>query len=274
MPELPEVESARGVLAGCTLRRAIVAVDDVDSYVCRPHRAEDFRDALVGARFTGVHRQGKSLLIRARDDTGSRPALGLHLGMGGRLVVTDADGPLAGGDSTHGLAGPAHARWFRLSVHFADGRTLHLVDKRRLGRAVLDPDLSRLGPDALDVGLAAFRAALGASKAPVKARLMDQSVIAGIGNLLADETLWRARIDPATPTVELPDPAITTLHRSMRAAVQHALRHGGSHTGRVIPARVAGGSCPRCGAPMRRARIGGRTTWSCSAEQGGDAGRG
>jgi formamidopyrimidine-DNA glycosylase len=93
-------------------------------------------------------------------------------------------------------------------------------------------------------------------------------VIAGVGNLLADEALWRARIDPRRPAGTLGEEELDRLRVEIRAATRSAIRHGGVHTGRVIAARRRGGVCPRCGAAMERATIGGRTTWWCPAEQG------
>ncbi|HEY2042531.1 MAG TPA: DNA-formamidopyrimidine glycosylase family protein [Jatrophihabitans sp.] len=268
MPELPEVESARVVIEQHALNRAVVAIDDVDEYVCRPFRTDDFNHALHGRRFAAAHRHGKTLWLETSNGAEDAPELGLHLGMGGRVIVADDTGQLVvGGDSTHGLAGEYRDKWDRFTVHFEDGRSLRLVDKRRLGRAVLNPDLSGLGPDALQVRLPEFRQRLGSSVVAIKARLLDQSVIAGVGNLIADETLWRARINPSRRTADLTPGETSALHRCMRAALRFAFDHGGSHAGHVIPFRHPGGYCPRCHSPMQFARIGGRTTWSCSTEQ-------
>jgi formamidopyrimidine-DNA glycosylase len=124
-----------------------------------------------------------------------------------------------------------------------------------------------LGPDAGEVGLAEFRDVVGRGTAPVKARLLDQAVVAGIGNLLADEVLWQAAVDPRARAGELSKETLTTLHRELRKAIRSAIRQGGVHTGEVIPFRKADAHCPRCGAEMRRATVGGRTTWWCSREQ-------
>jgi formamidopyrimidine-DNA glycosylase len=131
----------------------------------------------------------------------------------------------------------------------------------------LDPYLTRMGPDAAEIGVAEFRSRVGRGTAPVKARLLDQAVIAGVGNLLADETLWQAALDPRRPVDTLDHDALTALHSSLRAATRAAIRDGGVHTGEVIEHRSATGHCPRCGAPMGRATVGGRTTWFCSVEQ-------
>ena len=104
-------------------------------------------------------------------------------------------------------------------------------------------------------------------RAPVKARLLDQSVIAGVGNLLADETLWQARIDPRRRVDTLDDDDLGVLLKQLRRSTQRAIKRGGVHTGEVIEHRRSDGHCPRCGAPMARATVGGRTTWFCPVEQ-------
>lgn len=271
MPELPEVDSARTVIAQTVLDQRIVAIEDVDPYVCRPHTAEDFALALVGRRIVRVMRRGKLLWCETSPLRGRRCAgahLGLHLGMGGRIVATDSSGGVvSGGDSTRGLAGEHQHRWDRFTVQFATGMSLRLVDKRRFGRVRLDPDVAALGPDALDVGLAEFRRLLSRGTISVKGRLLDQSVLAGIGNLLADETLWQSKISPAKRVDRLDPAEVAALHRAMRTALRRSIAAGGSHTGRVIPARHEGGTCPRCGAPMRHGTVGGRSTWWCEREQ-------
>jgi formamidopyrimidine-DNA glycosylase len=88
-----------------------------------------------------------------------------------------------------------------------------------------------------------------------------------VGNLLADEVLWQARIPPRTPVGRLGADDLDRLHATMRRTVEAAIANGGAHTGEVIPFRKAGAGCPRCGAPMERGQVGGRTTWWCSAEQ-------
>jgi formamidopyrimidine-DNA glycosylase len=96
---------------------------------------------------------------------------------------------------------------------------------------------------------------------------MDQSVIAGVGNLLADEALWKAAIDPRRPANDLAEAELDRLRNAIRAANRSAIAKGGVHTGRFIPARGRDGVCPRCGTPLSRAAIGGRTTYWCPAEQ-------
>jgi formamidopyrimidine-DNA glycosylase len=125
MPELPEVERARLILEDVLARR-IAAVDDRDSYVCRPHAPGQLADALIGHQFATARRRGKQLWLETADG----PLLALHLGITGHIVL-DPDPP---------------TRWDRFRVDFEDGRAFALRDKRRLGRAHLDPRLSRIGP--------------------------------------------------------------------------------------------------------------------------------
>jgi formamidopyrimidine-DNA glycosylase len=264
VPELPEVESARSVIERAALGRLIVEVDDSDGYVTRPHGAGEIRAAVIGRRLVAAHRRGKSLWC----DTSGGPALGIHLGMSGKIVIADADGgEIDGGDYWEGRRVAGDYRWSRFSLTFDDGGRMMLVDPRRLGRITLDPPVDRLGPDAATITPAAFRAALATGTAPVKARLLDQHAVAGIGNLLADEILWRARVHPAKPVDELEPGEVGKVLRATRAAVKAALADGGVHTLTVIPFRRAGALCPRDRAPMARGTVGGRTTWWCSGEQ-------
>jgi len=184
--------------------------------------------------------------------TDGGPVLGLHLGMAGRIAVDEP---------------PVERPWDRFVLDFEDGGRLALRDRRRLGRAVLDPDVSRLGPDAAEVGRAAFRERVGRGAAPLKARIMDQEVVAGVGNLLADEALWRARVSPRRPAGELSEEELDRLRRELRSAIRAAIRKGGVHTGDFVSDRTRDGRCPRCGAPLHRAVVGGRTTYWCPEEQ-------
>ena len=248
MPELPEAERARQQIER-VLGREIVAVDDRDTYVCRPHAPGEIAAALVGRRLTKAHRRGKFLWVET-DDHG--PDLGLHLGMAGRIAVDEAESP---------------RDWDRFALEFADGGRMALRDKRRLGRALIEPDFSHVGPDAAEVSRDVFRDRVGRGAAPLKARLLDQGVIAGVGNLLADETLWRARLSPRAAAGELSVEELDRLRRELRAAVRDAVRNGGVHTGRFMPAREKGGTCPRCGTALARDTVGGRTTYWCPRDQ-------
>ena len=137
---------------------------------------------------------------------------------------------------------------------------LALFDKRRLGRVRLNPDISLLGPDAEHITPEQFRQVFSKGTIAVKARLLDQSRIAGIGNLLADEVLWQARISPAAPVGSLRPEEVDRLYQAVREALKSAALHGGAHTGEIIPFRHEGARCPRDGAEMKHGTVGGRLT--------------
>src|SRR4029450_1370021 len=161
MPELPEAERAREALERHALGRGVAHPHAPDAYVCRPWPPGGIREALVGHKVTGVERVGKQLLVET-----DGPVLGVHLGMSGSLRF-DED--------------PA-MRFKRFALVFTDGGTMVLRDPRRLGRVTLDPARGRLGPDAMEVSPARFRDLVGRSRAPVKARLLNQQALAGVGN--------------------------------------------------------------------------------------------
>ena len=272
MPELPEVENARRLIADQALGRRIVAVDDADTFVCRPHSPGELRDALTGRMLTAAHRRGKAMWCETSELLGGPPGpgpdLGIHLGMSGRIVVTSPDGEEAeGGDPPGRDAQPRKAEWDRFTLEFADGGRLALFDKRRLGRIQLNPDIGALGPDAGQVTRAEFRALITKGTTTVKARLLDQSKIAGVGNLLADEIAWQAKVPPAMPVSRLRRADVDRLYRALRSVLASAMANGGAHTGDIIAARRPGGTCPRDGAEMRHGTVGGRSTWWCSREQ-------
>lgn len=269
MPELPEVETARQVVEHA-LDRVIADVDDRDTFECRPHHPGQIKSALVGGRLTEAHRRGKSMWCDTVTTDGSEgPTLGIHLGMGGRIIVTGPDGAgeRGGGDPHVGERDSDKPEWTRFSMTFQDGGMLRLFDKRRLGRVRLDPDTGALGPDAAEIDRQDFRDRVGGSKAPIKARLLDQNVLAGVGNLLADEVLWQVSLSPSRRAEQLSVDALDGLRVALRKAVRSAVRQGGVHTGEVISSRRKGADCPRCGAPMEQGTVGGRTTWWCSREQ-------
>jgi len=269
VPELPEVENARQVLL-LALDRPISGVDDTDTWVCRPHAPGNIAAVLVGGRLTAAHRQGKTIWCETAGPDGvPGPHLGVHLGMGGRIIVTSGAGVWMGGEPLRPDRSPRKLEWDRFTVRFDDGGRLRLFDKRRLGRVRLDPDLSGLGPDAEAISREDFRRRIGRSRSAVKARLLDQSILAGVGNLLADEALWQAALSPAAPANELDGRTLDGLYDALGRSIRAAVANGGVQTGEMIEHRRAGGVCPRCGAPMLHGTVGGRTTWWCAREQTG-----
>jgi formamidopyrimidine-DNA glycosylase len=275
VPELAEVESYR-ILAETALDRLVVTIAAPDAWYLKGGLdGASLSTVLVGRRFTAARRIGKLLLLdtgpvdrsngepAAETASAAGPTLGLRFGMTGRLVV---DGRL-GVDSLLYSSNDWNPAWVRFSVVFADGGELSMLDPRRLGGVYLDPDELSLGPDASTVGLAALRTALGSSRAPLKARLLDQARLAGVGNLIGDEVLWRAGLDPRRPAGSLSSAESRRLHRHLRTVASDLIERGGSHTGDLLGARRPGGHCPRDGAELERATVGGRTTWWCPRHQ-------
>lgn len=259
MPEMIEVERYRQA-AERTVGHTITTIHAPDAWYLKGATSpRALRGALGGRRVTGTRRIGKLLLL----DTDG-PTLGLRFGMTGRLVV-DGQAPIEQLLYSSTRADPG---WTRFSLGFERLGELHLVDPRRLGGVELDPDESQLGLDALEVTAARLRDLLVRSRAPIKAWLLDQQHVAGIGNLLADEMLWRAGIDPARPASSLDRAEARRLHRHLVATLTELTRRGGSHTGDLQVARVTGATCPRDGTPLQRRRMGGRTTVSCPRHQG------
>jgi formamidopyrimidine-DNA glycosylase len=264
VPELPEVEAYRR-LAERVVGRTVTAVRAPDPWYLKGGAdAAGVRAALVGRRITAARRHGKLLLL---DTAGGGPTLGLRFGMTGRLVV---DG-VPGVDALLYSSNADLAAWDRFGLVLSPrrGRTGSLLvrDPRRLGGVELDPDESRLGPDAVSLRIGDLRTALSGSAAALKARIMDQARVAGIGNLIADEVLWRAGLDPARPAGSVTDVEVRRLARVLRSTLGELIARGGSHTGDLMAARAPGGRCPRDGAALVRRAVGGRTTWSCPHHQ-------
>jgi formamidopyrimidine-DNA glycosylase len=271
VPELIEVEAYRQ-LAELALERKIVEVVAPDPWWLKGGLSADvLSDALAGRHFLAARRTGKRLML---DTSDAGPILGLRFGMTGRLLV---DGQM-GVEKLEYSSNRDVEAWDRLVVRFADGGDLRVRDPRRLGGAELDPAEAKLGPDAVGLNLAGLRKVLGGRrpgergqvKPPsiaLKARLMDQSKIAGLGNLLVDEALFQAGLDPARPAGGLDDQELKSLQRAIRATLRNLTKRGGSHTGALQPARHRDGLCPLDGAPLLRRTIGGRTTYSCPVHQ-------
>lgn len=258
MPELVEVEIYRRQ-AEVVVGRRITTVHCPDAwFLRRGTTAPVLETTLPGRTVVEVSRRGKVLLL-VTDDGGR---LAIRFGMTGRLLV---DGS-ASIDSLLYSSDRDDPAWDRFTLGFSGGGDLRVRDPRRLGGVELDPSLDALGPDARTVRVAELRAVLRGTT-PVKACLLDQARLAGVGNLIADEVLWRAGIDPARSAASLEEREVRRLHRHLHATIAELLVRGGSHTGDLMPARGVGGRCPRDGAALRRHTVGGRTTWSCPSHQ-------
>jgi formamidopyrimidine-DNA glycosylase len=258
VPEILEVEQYRQA-AQVVVGRTIVEVLAPDAwFLKRGLMATGLRDALEGHTVCAVRRRGKLLLVETEG-----AVLGLRFGMTGRLLV---DGDLTIGALQYGPDRLDDA-WRRFGLRFSPSGSLVVDDARRLGGVELWPDVDVLGPDALTLTRHQLAAALDGGRAPLKAALLDQRRVAGLGNLLVDEILWRAGLDPARPAGSLAPDELASLHRTIRQTLRLLTRRGGSHTGDLQAARMPGARCPRDGTPLQRRTIGGRTTYSCPTHQ-------
>lgn len=269
MPELPEVETVRAQLAPVLPGRRFVRVDIHDSRLTRPVDPAVVESQLEGERVTSVDRRGKYLIVRFE----SGKALLIHLRMTGSVRHAPA-GSLS--DDVHR----------RAVVKLDDGSDVAYRDVRRFGTwTVLEADeletylTMRLGAEPLARAFTAsrLRERIEGRRAPVKAALLDQRTLAGVGNIYADEALWRAQIHPLRPAGELADDEIAMLTRGIKDALRAGIaRQGASlrdyaapngRRGRMQNAfKVygrAGEPCERCGSPIEKIRAGGRGTWYC-----------
>lgn len=260
MPELPDVEGFRRVAEHARGRR----IDEVrvrDASLLRNTTEASLRRALEGRTLAGAERHGKWLLIPADGDRG--PTLLLHFGMTGELHWVAADQqPPHPHDRLHVVAGGGELR-------YRDQRKLQgiwLAGDREQVEQVIGPE----GPDALGLRAADLERALQGRRGGLKAALMDQNVVAGLGNLLTDEILWQARLDPRRRADQLDRSELSALHRTLGRVLRTSVRAG------RVPARKGwltavrdenAAACPRCGRPLRRERTGGRRTVWCPSCQ-------
>ncbi len=272
MPELPEVETVRRGLASSVLGQAITAVEATGRRSVRRHvDPSELGVAVTGRVIVRADRLGKYLLLGLDDET----TVVVHLRMSGQLLIA-ASADAARRAHTHVV----------LDLH--DGRQLRFVDPRTFGEVfAVAPGTPRssigglgsLGPDALAVDRRAFATAVRRRRLGLKMLIMDQRIVAGVGNIYSDEILHRARLRWDRPGSDISAVAAGRLHEALVTVLEEAIEHRGSsladeqyvdvdgrpgafqHLHRVH-AR-AGQSCHRCGRPIERAKVGGRSTYFC-----------
>ncbi|MAO23666.1 MAG: DNA-formamidopyrimidine glycosylase [Phycisphaerae bacterium] len=279
MPELPEVETVRrGLLpiighriVGCDVRRRDVVRDRTQN-APNPRRGRINPESLgIGSRISDLLRVGKQLAMLTQDEQGHERVIVVQLGMSGQVALIDT--------KTIPDAKHAHVVW-----SLDDARRVVFRDARRFGgvtllpsRVALDGFWSSLGPDALSITTPQLRAGLNASTRMIKAALLDQGVLAGVGNIYADEALHRAGIDPRTPCDALTSDQTKHLASSIRSVLRTAVKARGSTLrdyrdtndqpgGAQLLHRVynrAGEPCPDCGCPIEHTRIAQRSTCWC-----------
>ena len=266
MPELPEVETvANGVNArvrGQRIER--VTLGSKPEPLKSP--ASVIEETLTGARIERVHRVGKTVVMDVRRPGGEAAQATVHLGMTGRLLVSQADVPLP--PHTHAV------------LHLHDGRELRFVDPRRFGRiGIVDASAAYEGPgeEPLTISPEGFAALFRGRRTPIKAALLNQSLLHGVGNIYADESLFRAGIRPRRHAGRLTRAELLRLHASLQIVLKQAIELGGSSVSDYVDAdgvrgffqlehRVysrTGLPCRECGEPIRRIIVGGRSTHFC-----------
>jgi formamidopyrimidine-DNA glycosylase len=262
MPELPEVETIKNELLPHVLGRTIEGIDIYWDKMVRKPSIPEFRAQVIGRKITGISRRGKYLFFHL----GKSEVLVMHMKMTGSLLVN-----------------PSEKKFTRVILHLDKGIDLHFWDPRKFGKMWLEKDeaavAQKLGPEPLDDNFTADKLAelLHNHKAPVKPVILDQSIIAGIGNMYADESLFEAKIHPLKPACSLSWVEIKRLHSAIIHVLQKALRKKGASVRNYIRpdgepgtahdefnvAHGVGKKCPRCGGPIKRIVVRGRGTYIC-----------
>lgn len=282
MPELPEVETVRCGLHTLIIGRTVKAVSH-DTPKGFPNATDDVRQFLTGATITDVRRRAKLLLI----DLSTGYTLVIHLKMTGQLVFR-GESVFGAGHPNDSLIGELPDRSTRVTFEFTDGSHLYFNDQRKFGWVKLLPTLEvpnidfmkKVGPEPLE---ADFTAAAFAerfkqrARTSIKAALLDQTVVAGVGNIYADESLWGAKIHPLRQVSTVTKKEFTTLYIELRTVMNLAIEKGGSTDKNYVNAEGKRGSyidfarvfrregkpCPRCNATIIKFKAAGRGTHIC-----------
>lgn len=283
MPELPEVETVRAGLQALLLGKT-VASETHDWPKGFPSAPDDVRQFLLGARITEVRRRAKVLMI----DLSSDYTLVIHLKMTGQLVFRAPNVRFGAGHPNHSLVGELPDASTRVALTFTDDSKLFFNDQRKFGWMRLLPTVAveqldffqKVGPEPLGANFTAqdFAVRLARRKnSGIKAVLLDQTVVAGIGNIYADESLWAAKIHPESKVSDLTPTKLKTLYTELRRILQLAIQKGGSTDRNYVDAHGKRGSylsfaqvfrregkpCPRCGTIIIKTKVAGRGTHIC-----------
>jgi len=285
MPELPEVETVRRGLHELIIGRVISSARELDSPKSFPNAKDDIKEFIIGAEVTDVRRRAKVLLI----DLSSQYSLVVHLKMTGQLVFRAKGVAFGAGHPNESLIGELPDRSTRVEIGFSDGSHLYFNDQRKFGWMKLYPTIEvpninfmqKVGPEPLEDDFTAsdfiqrIRRRNGTS---VKAAILDQTVLAGVGNIYADESLWGAKIHPATRVKDVSDEQLTELLREIKYVMNLAIEKGGSTDRNYVNAEGKKGSymsfarvfrregleCPRHpDTNVEKIRVAGRGTHIC-----------
>lgn len=287
MPELPEVEVVRVGLNSLLPGRTIESIES-DWEKSFPNDRTAVKNFIVGAKIINVKRRAKILLI----SLSTKYSLVIHLKMTGQLVFKDQKNRFGAGHPNDSLVGTLPDRSTRVRIKFSDGSELFFNDQRKFGWVRLIPTaevnnidfFKKVGPEPLESDFTWQTLKKSLNRRPntsIKAALLDQSVIAGIGNIYADESLWGAKIHPSTLVKNVSQAKIKLLHESIRTVLQLSIDKGGSTDKNYVDAEGKKGSylkfanvfrreglpCPRCGTTIIKLRVAGRGTHICPKEQ-------
>jgi len=283
MPELPEVETVRRGLRALILGKTVSATSN-DNPKSFPNTQTDVSVFLIGASITDIRRRAKVLMI----DLSTDYSLVVHLKMTGQLVYVGTDARFGAGHPNDSLVNTLPDRSTRVSLQFDDGSTLFFNDQRKFGWVRLMPTLEipnlpfmqKVGPEPLEADFTAQQFAQRFSRRArtnIKAALLDQSVVAGVGNIYADEALWGARVHPQRLVGSLTDTEFSLLYSQLREVMNLSIEKGGSSNRNYVNAEGKRGSymdfarvfrreglpCPRCGTTIEKSRVAGRGTHTC-----------
>lgn len=284
MPELPEVETVRRGLQEFIVGRVVGAAYAIDSPKSFPNSAHDVEQFLLQSTIIGVRRRAKVLLI----ELSSEYTLVVHLKMTGQMVFRSGTVAFGAGHPNESLIGVLPDRSTRAVLEFTDGSRLFFNDQRKFGWMKLYPTIEvpninfmqKVGPEPLEDSFIAaefvqrMRRRNGTT---IKAAILDQTVLAGVGNIYADESLWGAKIHPATRVKDVSDESLATLLDEIKYVMNLAIEKGGSTDKNYVNAegkrgsymdfarvfRREGHECPRCHTIIEKSRVAGRGTHVC-----------
>jgi len=283
MPELPEVETVRRGLHELIIGRKVAKVSH-DNPKSFPNASADVVNFLIGATVTNVRRRAKVLMI----DLSTGYTLVIHLKMTGQLVFRGKDAVFGAGHPNDSLIGELPDRSTRVTFEFADGSHLYFNDQRKFGWVKLLPTLEvpnidfmqKVGPEPLEADFTAEQFAerfKRRAKTSIKAALLDQTVVAGVGNIYADEALWGAKLHPQRLVGSVSQAEFKKLYTELRSVMNLAIEKGGSTDKNYVNAegkrgsymdfarvfRREGQACPRCGTTIIKFKAAGRGTHIC-----------
>lgn len=283
MPELPEVETVRRGLQSLIVGKRVRLVEH-DTEKSFPNAPEDVRSFLIGARMTAVRRRAKVLLI----DLSTEYTLVIHLKMTGQMVYVAPEVRFGAGHPNDSLVNALPDKSTRVSLHFDDESSLFFNDQRKFGWVRLMPTIEvpnidfmkKVGPEPLEADFTSqefTQRFARRAKTNIKAALLDQTVVAGVGNIYADESLWGAKLHPQRLVQTVTKDEFETLYEELRTVMNLAIEKGGSSNHTYVNAEGKKGSymdfarvfrregltCPRCGTTIEKMRVAGRGTHIC-----------